>query len=142
MGYANLDSLLKQIPEKVLIQLTDDDRLGVIDETKVDEAIAAADAEIDAYCATRYAVPFASAPAVIRKICADMAVYHLYARKAEKLPETRSERYKASVALLKDIARGLVSLGVDPAPAASTQADQAAYNAGDRVFTKDTLENF
>ena len=45
-----LDDVKKQLPEAVIISLTDDSTVGVIDETNFEKAVADADAEIDGYC--------------------------------------------------------------------------------------------
>jgi len=39
--YCVLDDLKKNIPEEILIQLTDDEGLGTVNQTRIDEAIAA-----------------------------------------------------------------------------------------------------
>ena len=64
--YCEHADILGQISPDVLIQLTDDACHGVADMSRVTQAIAAADAEIDGYCAGRYTVPFAPVPAVIK----------------------------------------------------------------------------
>jgi phage gp36-like protein len=143
MPYSTLADILERIAEKVVIQLTDDDRLGVVDQGKVDAAIARADKEIDAWCGNRYTVPFADPPAVIREISADLAVYHLYARKVDKLPETRVEGQKNALRLLEKISDGKVSLGTAQLPPAAPAAVSggASFVAPDRVFTRDTLKD-
>ena len=139
--YSALADILERISEKVVIQLTDDDRLGVVDQVKVDAAITRADREIDAWCGSRYTVPFAEPPAVIREISADLAVYHLYARKVDKIPETRVEGQKNALRLLEKISEGKVSLGVAQLPPAAPAAVSggASFTGPDRQFTRDKL---
>ena len=48
--YCILDDVKKQLPEAVIMSLTDDEIIGEIDETNFEKAIADADAEIDGYC--------------------------------------------------------------------------------------------
>lgn len=141
--YCTLDQLKERLPEKVIQQLTDDDRLGVIDSGRVDAAIARAAAEIDAWCGRRYSVPFAEAPAVIRELCADLAIYYLYARKAEKVPETRTDAHKNALRTLEQISKGLVSLGVDtlPPPAPAAVSGGASFDAGERRFSRTSLRD-
>ncbi|MBV6343462.1 DUF1320 domain-containing protein, partial [Candidatus Magnetobacterium casense] len=62
MPYSTLADIKKLIPEDSVIQLTDDEGLGVTNQTRIDEAIAGADGEIDSYCGSRYTVPFSPVP--------------------------------------------------------------------------------
>lgn len=139
MAYCSLTDILERIPERVVIQLTDDDRVGVVDQAKVDAAIAQADARIDAYCGSRYQVPFDSVPAIVAEISADLAVYYLYSRKAEKIPEARAERHRAQIDLLKDIAKGVVTLGAAPAPEPKSGVS-ASFSGNERQFTRGKLK--
>lgn len=151
--YSTRDDIKKLLPEEAIIQLTDDENLNPssIDPedpdhasiiARVDEAIKTADAEIDGYCAARYSVPFSPVPPVVSKLSVELAIYYLHSRRT--IPEKIEKRYDKAVARLKDIARGLLTLGVDPEPDAAAGADSAATNrtAGDRLFTRDTLKGF
>ena len=141
--YSTLADIKKSISEETLIQLSDDDNLGVVNEDNVTQAIATADAEIDGYCGVKYAVPFTGTiPAVVGKLSAEIAIYYLYKRRI--VSEKIEKQYDKAVARLKDIARGLLSLGVDPAPLASTDASRPKSNKteNDRVFTLDKMRGF
>ncbi|WP_051361128.1 gp436 family protein [Desulfuromonas sp. TF] len=137
--YTTLAALLERIPEEALIQLTDDGGLGTIDQDKVDAAIARAAQEIDAWCGARYQVPFDPAPSIVPGLAADLAIYYLYGRTVDEIPESRKDAHKNAVRLLEKIALGQVSLGVDPAPAATTSAGAAIVSGADRQFTRDKL---
>lgn len=137
--YTTQADILERIPEETLTQLTDDDNVGTIDADKVTAAIARAGQEIDAYCGGRYSVPFATAPAVIGGLATDMAIYFLYGRTQEEIPETRKDAYKNAVRLLEKIADGKISLGVDPTPAAPSGSG-ASFSGGARRFNRDTLK--
>lgn len=141
MAYSTLDDIKKLLPEEALIQLTDDEGLGLVNQGRVDEAIAQADAEIDSYCASKYAVPFYTVPAIAKKISVDLAIYNLYSRKVDIIPETRGERYKNAIRQLEGISKGAISLGVDPAPAAPADSG-AETNKTDRIFTRDSMGGF
>lgn len=153
MPYCTLDDIKQLLPEDVLIQLTDDEALNpaaINPQTpahapiigRVEEAIETADAEVDGYCAVKYTVPLSPVPPVVSKLSVELAIYYLYSRRT--IPEKIEKRYDKAVARLKDIARGLLTLGVDPEPVASASADSAATNktTGDRVFTRDSLKGF
>jgi phage gp36-like protein len=139
MAYCAIEDIRQVILDAELIQLTDDARTGLINETRVGQAIASADAEIDGYCASRYEVPFSPVPAIIKKCSIDIAVYNLHARKALKIPEARQVRYDNAVRIIKDIASGTVSLEEDTA---TEEKDLASVTGGRRIFTRRKLKGF
>lgn len=143
MAYSTIDDIKKLIPETSVIQLTDDEGNGLVNQARVDEAIASADGEIDSYCGGRYTVPFTTVPEIVKKISVDIAIYNLYSRKVETIPETRAERYKNAIRQLESIAKGLVSIGIVPEPASSNAAPVYTNRTeDDRIFTKDNLSGF
>lgn len=143
MAYSSLDDIKKLLPEETLIQLTDDEGLGLVNQTRVDEAISQADAEIDSYCGGRYKAPLATVPDIVKKLSVDIAVYNLYSRHVEKMPDTRTERYKSAIRHLEGISKGTISLGIDPAPTASTDGRAETNTETDeRIFSRDKLEGF
>lgn len=134
MAYCTQSDLLEQISQDELIQLTDDADLGVVDTTVVDRAIADADAEIDSYCGAKYDVPFSPVPVMVRKLSVDLSIYNLFARR-RGAPEDRKERYDNAIRFLKDVSRGLGSLGAD-APSGDDEAGaEATAKKADRIFT-------
>lgn len=141
--YSTLTDIKKLIPEEVVIQLTDDENTGAVNQTRVDEAIAQADAEIDSYCGGKYSVPFATVPDIVKKISVDIAIYNLYSRRVEEMPETRSDRYKNAIRQLEGIAKGNISIGEATEPTAAEQGGvEKNKTESDRIFTKDTLSGF
>ena len=135
MAYCALADIKDKIPEARLVQLTDDAGAGEIDEDIIDEAIADADAEIDSYCGTRYDVPFASAPAIIRKMSVDIAIYNIFARR-QGAPEDRKERYDNAIRFLRDVSKGIISLGAGAPSPSSDGGPEATTVKSDRVFTR------
>lgn len=143
MGYCTLEDIKKLVPEETIVQLTDDEGIGVVNRDRVDEAIAQADAEVDSYCAVRYSVPFSTTPDIVKKCSVDMAIYNLYSRRAEEIPQTRADRYKNAIRQLEGIAKGSISIGVDPPPPAASQGSRKPeLSADDRVFSRTKLEDF
>lgn len=111
MPYCDIDAIKERLPESNLVHLTDDASTSQIDEAKVDEAIADADAIIDSHLSERYSVPLVSVPKLIVRISVDLSIYMLYTRKYEsEMPETMRARYKDAVALLEKIAKGTTHL--------------------------------
>ncbi len=143
MAYSTFDDMRKEIPEAVIAQLTDDANGATVDPAKVDEAIAAADAEIDPYLGVRFGVPLpAPIPSVIKKISTSIAIYNLYSRRQEEMPQTRRDRYKDSIHLLEKIADGSVSIGQVPAPAETENQRSVDMDAAERVFSRDKMKGF
>lgn len=134
MAYCTQSDLTEQMSTDELVQLTDDTGAGAVDISVAVRAIADADAEIDGYCATRYAVPFATVPALIRKVSVEIAIYNLYARR-QGAPEDRRRRYEDAVRWLKDVARGVVALGADAPAEASDGGPETTVAKRDRIFS-------
>ncbi|MEW5745278.1 MAG: DUF1320 domain-containing protein [Nitrospirota bacterium] len=143
MPYSTLDDLKKPLPEKNIIELTDDDGLGVVDQTKVDEAIAYADQLIDGYLRGRYSLPLSTVPGLIKQLSVDLAIFHLYGRRFEmELPEGIMARYKNAIKLLEQIQKGLISLGIESASTGSQGIYKSNKTSDDRTFSKDILDTF
>lgn len=143
MAYCTVDDIRKQIDESKLIQLTDDENLGNVNQARVDRAIADADREIDGYAGSRYPVPMNPVPEVLRKLAVDIAVYNLYVRR-EKVPEARSGQYVNAVKFLERVAMGKISLGVtdpDGNPPASNAPEMSGENPV-RAFTRSSMRGF
>jgi len=144
MAYSALTDIEKLIPEETVIQLTDDEGTGEVVQDPVTEAIAKADSEIDAYLAAQYDVPLSPVPALIRNLSTDIAIYNLYSRRVEEIPQTRAERYKNAIRILEKISKGEISLGTGD-PGVSASADESAEiskTEEDRIFTRTKLEGF
>lgn len=134
MAYCTINDIKDQIDEEILIQLTDDENAGSVNETRVTAAITAADGEIDSYLSRRYTVPLASTPEVIKKVSVDIAIWNLYSRR-EKMEEVRKSRYDSAVKLLMAMSEGKATLGVDPEPSGGEQQIKASRDETDRTFT-------
>jgi phage gp36-like protein len=141
MPYCTQSDILERISIDELIGVTDDAGAGIVDTSVVARAIADADAEIDSYAASRYSVPFATVPAMIRKISVEIAVYNLFARRRGATSNTK-ERYDAALKFLKSVANGEVTLGADAPAESADDGIEASVSVDDRIFTKDTLSGF
>jgi phage gp36-like protein len=140
MTYATQSDLTDRFGAVELAQLTDRTSGLVIDTVVLARALADADAEIDSYLATRYALPLASTPVVLVRLAADMARYRLY---DDRVTESVRVRYQDAVSLLKRLASGEVRLdGATTPPAAASDSSGIAVRAPDRVFSADVLANY
>lgn len=144
MPYCTIEDIKALLPEADLVQLTDDEGAGTINAQRLEEAIAQADADIDSYLSAKYTVPLTPVPAVAKKLSVDIAVYNLYSRRLEGIPETRSDRYKNAVRMLEGMAKGTISVGAEtaPSPAGDAGGPGATRTADERTFTKTTLGGF
>ncbi|MCP4259091.1 MAG: DUF1320 domain-containing protein [Planctomycetes bacterium] len=141
MPYSTLTDIKKVIPEDTIIQLTDDTGNAAVDTVKVDEAIAQADGEIDTYVGAKYTVPLSvPIPDIIRGISCDIAIYKLYKRRMEDIPETRDTSYTRAVKLLKEIRDGKQPLPIATAPAAGLSSGVVVTSHFDTPTTLGGLE--
>jgi phage gp36-like protein len=138
MAYCTLTDLKNQIPEETIIGLTDDEGAGIVNEARVTEAIAKADALIDSYCGQVATVPFTTISTVIKQHSITLAIYYLYTRRAVA-PEIIKENYKDAIKHLGDISTGKAAIG---ATTAADYEDEVSFESEDRIFTRDKLKDF
>lgn len=141
MPYCAKTDILEQIDEDILIQLTDDEDTASVDDDMVTRAIADADAEIDSYCGVRYPVPFSTVPDIIRKWSVEFAIYNLYARR-KGVSDDRKERYNNGIRFLRDVSKGVVSLGPDDPDSTPSDANAPQITSSDRIFSRDKMKGF
>lgn len=140
MAYCTQSDLLNQITEAEMVQLTDDAGAGAIDSVKVDAALNAASATIDAYSGARYALPLQPSEKV-KHLCIDLAIYELEKRRRRIREATLAAR-DAALAFLRDLALGRAVL--DQPSGAQPQATEADVKKTEqeRVFSDENLEGF
>ncbi|MDH3998905.1 MAG: DUF1320 domain-containing protein [Desulfuromonadales bacterium] len=138
--YSTQEDILERLPEETVVQLTDDEDSGDIDAARVVAAIERADQEIDAWCGSRFHVPFTSTPAIIGGISTDLAIYYLYGRTQEEIPQTRKDAYDNALRTLEQIADGKLSLGAAEAASSSASSANASFCGNTRRFTRDSLK--
>ena len=141
MAYCTEADILEQLEEDILIQLTDDDDEGVVDDDMVTRAIANADAEIDSYCGTKYTVPFTTVPPILLTVSVDIAIYNLYARR-RGAPDSIKERYKDRIAFLKSVSKGEATLGEDDPDGTPSGANAPEISSSDRIFSRKKLQGW
>lgn len=150
MSYATLQNLLDRGYSQELVELTDTTNSPptTIDDTKVQDALDDATAEINSYItAANVPTPLNPVPRVIVNRCVEIARYRLWRDRAS---EKVAQDYKDAVAWLKMLADGAVQLGDNVAPTEQTEQvtpvlqTQSGENAitGARVFTKRSLRGF
>jgi phage gp36-like protein len=75
MPYCTQSDIEKLIPTLELAELTTESE-NAIDSAVVTECIAKADSAIDSYPGVKYTVPFNTAPARVKGLCEDIAIYY------------------------------------------------------------------
>jgi phage gp36-like protein len=94
---------------------------------------------IDGYLASRYSLPLASVPAMVKGWAGDILRFKLW---DDHAPEEVRRRYDDALAQLKMLAQGLIAL--PPGADGQAQATGLAFGgfSADRVFTSETLSGF
>jgi phage gp36-like protein len=137
MAYIDKAAMILLFGEPELVQLTDRaGTAGAIVDAVLNLAMTNAESEADSYLGSAYALPLPTVPAVLQTMVGDIARYRLYDNRAT---EEVQKRYDRAVSWLRDVSKGVVSLGIkstDPQPEASI----AVAGSRAQVFT-DSLFN-
>jgi len=142
--YCSLEDIQKQVIQDSLIQLTDDNQVGVIDKDVVYEAISYASNLIDAYLRGRYTLPLATTPDIIRIIATDLSVYRLYSRRFQtETPDSIREKYNHSIKTLEQIQRGKILPDIELAEEICQKREYRCNKTpSDRIFSNEVLRKF
>ena len=113
--------------------------------TLCESAISDACAEIDGNLANRYRVPFTKTPQVINKFAKDISVYNLVSRTGideSDREKTFLNRYNAAIKFLLDVAKGIISIGVEEKGGSSEAANGFKMKSSGRVFSRDSMRGW
>jgi len=129
MAYCVKADMVSRFSEIEMVQLTDQDNLGIIDDTVLDLAINDASAEIDSYLGN-YTLPLVTVPLSLVRIACDIARYYLY---DDMVPADGVvlKRYEDALRFLRSVAKGDISLGVD-----NEGNSPETMTSGGRVFSR------
>jgi phage gp36-like protein len=141
--YCTLDDIKANLPERRIVELTDDlnpSRSGTINEEIVSKAIEESSVLINSIIGGRYSLPFSDTPPVLRSICADLSIHNLYGRRLdlEDNPGMR-KKYDNAMKLLQMIADGSVSLGVPPNAESGNFSVRSMVAGGPAQFTMNSM---
>ena len=143
--YGSIDELKRRIPESTLIQLTDDNGLGEVDESVIQELAAGVDELIDSHLRGRFSLPLSPVPGIIRAIALDLYIFEVYGRRPEfGIPDAVEKKRGAQMKVLVGIKNGDIQLGIagSATPAAAAPANSIQVAPGNSVFTTESLKNF
>jgi len=149
MSYATVEDMRAAFPARDLIQLTQDDpTVEDINAARLQSCLDESSALIDTFLEGRFALPLPvgadQVPAVLRKVCRDLAMYALQSLRPIHDLEDAHNRYKAAIAILKEIRDGRQTLGLtlagaEPVVASPTVLTQPASGTFSAVFSRETL---
>jgi phage gp36-like protein len=143
MPYATQQDLVDRFGAQELIQLTDRTNRPptTVDVVVVNRALTDATALVDGYLAKVYTLPLSVVPPSLVKINADVARYYLHGKSADK-DSAVTRAFNEAVSWLKDVAKGLVSIGADGIAPVAAGGGSVKANPSTRLFTRDSLRNF
>lgn len=143
MPYASIADFTTAFGHDEAIALTnlDNPQIEVIGTAMLTRALDDATALIDGYLSIAgYTLPITPAPPILLGYCCDIARYKLDRNQARD--EVRM-RYEDAISWLKDVAKGLASLGVDAGGEAVTpDTGGGLYSPGVRVFRRESLKYY
>jgi len=136
--YCTKQDLLDRFDEAELQTHAWDQNTNDFDDEKITKACQDATDEVNLYIGSVAVIDPQAIPTIIARIAADIARYHIQARRP--LDETK-ERYKTAIKILQDIAAGRATLPVE-AQQDTSGSVEALKGYDDRVFTDETLDAF
>jgi phage gp36-like protein len=137
MPYNSIEDLRIALTSARLIELTDDVGSGLVDEAVAAAAGSAAQNEIDPYLASRYPLPLALVPGIIKETSIALCAYWLYRRRMNEVPKRIATDRENAIRLLDHIREGTVPLDV-----MESSTIMCNKTAGDRMFPKSVLDQF
>lgn len=139
MSYINQEILERYITKEELVRLTDDENTGLVNETRLQEAIEAAEGEFETYLKDLYQFPLPQLPEMLINIIADITIYNLYKRRMRlDMPDTVVSIYNEAIDKLEKIKKGFIILDI-PKPQKDLTI-KVNKRQSDRMFSKETLE--
>lgn len=136
MAYCTYNDLVMRIGAPDLAKLADYDGDGTADADVVARAIDDAGALIDSYLCVKFAVPVDPVPEALRTRTVSLAIYLLRLGRDSVTEDVRAQ-YEADVEWLREVVKGSVALGIEPAPQEGAAAPRVRYSAQERLFGRD-----
>lgn len=128
MSYAAITDLEARYGNNLLLTIADPDGTGVVNTALVTQALGDAGELIDSHLQERYLLPLATVPNLLVVLNVDIAVYRIAVLPTEEM----RNRFDDAMKMLKNIATGVLQLGLAPPP--QTEGQNATLVAPARVF--------
>lgn len=138
MLYCSKQGLIDRFGEDELIQLTDRDSLGVINDDVLNRAIEDASTEMDAYL-SRFNFTADTLPKSLKPLACDIARYRLY---DEAPSEHITNRYNNAIKFLKSVNKGEITIGTNTQDSEVATTDLAQMQSAGTVFNRDNSSSF
>ena len=138
--YATQQDMVDRYGEAELLDFSDRVGAGRIDAAVVAQALASADAQIDAYVGTRYDLPLPEVPPLLVDLACTIARFRL---QKDRASERVKADYDTALKTLEHLASGKATL-----PISTGEAPPAADGGGvqvegpERIFSRETLKGF
>lgn len=141
MAYCTIEDVQSSLGEDKLIELTDDEDTGEVNEDNLDSCIASADRIIDGYCQSRYTVPFTDpVPALITELSINLTIAKLFARKRQQ-DDVIKDLERDQKALLAKINAGDIQIGISTdSPIAPVST--AKLTARTKIFDSTKMDQY
>lgn len=142
MPYLTTEAYILRFGEPETTRVTDEARTGAPDLSKVEAALADSSEIIDGYVSNRYELPIDPVPAVLDRICGDLAREMLHRTRPVEAVTLAADRARS---MLKDIGAGRMKLpiaGGGTAEAAAVGLPAWGQSADARIFNADKLSGF
>lgn len=123
MAYAAQSDIENRLTAAKLVDLTDFEEAGQVNDARVSAALDAASGMIDAYAPARYDLPLV-ASAQLNDLCVDLTIFKLYVGRQRAIPATVQTAYENAVAFLKDVSASKASFTQAAAPQVAGSAPQ------------------
>lgn len=139
--------ILTRVELRKLIQLTDDEQTGQVNDDVVNGVIADAEGTFESYIRTRHTLPV-PATQKVKSSLLDVAVFKLYERRAtskDGIYELREKAHDRAIAYWKDVSKGAAALDIPASEETATNpasADTVLSGGSNPVFTDDKLRGF
>lgn len=138
--YASSAQMVARFGEDELVSLTDrDGTAGAIVARVLDVALNDATALINGYLAGRYTLPLPTPPAMLERLCCDIARYGLYDNGAS---EQVSKRFDDAVRFLEKVAAGKITLGITTQGESPVSNDLPTIESDGAVFNRRQSKGF
>lgn len=146
MAYITKQDLIDAIGEAKLMQLTDDDRDGAINDVVVGKAISFATGTFEPYARARYTLPVPTTE-FVKALNIDLALNYLDKRRAKTSEALKmaQDTYKEIERRLKDVSSGTAALDVaaaDETVEKPASADDVLSGSSNEVFSRDKMSGF
>lgn len=143
MPYLTNQEYIDRVGEAETIRVTDESRQGVIDTTKLSDAIKDASEFADSYIQTRYTLPLSTAPEILKSIITALAREYLHRQRPTQAVTDQANLARSQ---LKDIAAGRAALpvpvGSEPPQENASGLAVSSHDGRGRLFTDAALADY